>query len=408
MAAGCSLPLSDSGGVAAIASHSGAIVKFRGGYDPVNMLKLQIAGKIPSALQRPVLEHILKEIRGRGRPQVPFKQNAGVGMWVSGGYFGYIFGQNKSGNATVTAIDTVSNGCYYNYGIKVDHAQNLWTSCYNNASAEGGAVQEYAPGSAKPANTYRDEYACGRGCAFYGFANDVATDSSGHVFAANEFSELCSSRSCTYYAYPISWWSARSASSAATGIADPDIEKAYYLDTDSAGRLYVDGYGCKQRKEFSQPLLDPASIPATLGISDIYATSKCGYVVDEIDHPASAKRRTVTNLIGPGSTYFQGLYVSNGGTILNLVEPDSRLIARYALPFVPGESPSFLGPTVRNYAGDGSPIDGGFNAGDAMMVNGDAWGWLDVGKVQKNRWSGVLSINTNEDNVSAQYVPSDK
>jgi hypothetical protein len=52
---------------------------------------------------------------------------------------------------------------------------------------------------------------------------------------------------------------------------------------------------------------------------------------------------------------------------------------------------SFLGPTVRNYVGDGSPIDGGFNAGNAMMVNGDAWVCLDVGKVQKNKWSGSLA-----------------
>jgi hypothetical protein len=346
------------------------------------MLKLQLAGKIPSALRRPVLEHILKEVERHARPEVRFEPGAVVGTWVSSGYFGYIFGQNKEGSATVTAIDTVANGCYYNYGIKVDHGRNLWTSCYNNAYAEGGAVQEYAPGSGTPSNTYYDEYTCGGSCAFYGFANDVATDSSGHVFAANEFSELCGASGCAYYTFPISWWHAGSSGSAAVGIADSDFENAYYLDTDRSGNLYVDGYGCT-------------------------ATSVCGYLIDEIKRPASASP-TIVNLIPPRNTYLQGLYVSNAGTILNVVEPDARKIARYTLPFVPSKKPAFLGPTIEDYAGYGSPVDGGFNAGDSRMVLGDAWGWLDAGNVAKNKWTGVVGINTNQDDLSAQSVPSDK
>lgn len=349
---------------------------------PVKMLKLQLAGKVPTALHRAVLKHILAEVERRGRPVIRFHGGAVVGQWVSGGYFGYIFGQNKKGNATVTAIDTVANGCYYNYGLKVDHSRNLWTSCYNNAIAEGGAVQEYSPGSGTPAKTYNDESDCGSGCAFYGFANDVATDSTKHVFAANEFSESCSTRGCTYYTGPISWWPAGSPSSSATAIADSGLENAYYLDTDRSGNLYVDGYACT-------------------------TPSVCGYVVDEVKNPASGSPQIV-HLITPNNTYVQGLYVSNGGTLLNVVEPDARKIARYPLPFSKRKKPTFLGPTVADYAGFGSPIDGGFDLGDTRITIGDAWGWLDSGKVAQNEWSGVVGINVNEDNLSAQLVPSDK
>ena len=349
---------------------------------PVKMLKLQIAGKVPSALRRAVLKHILGEIRNRERPHLRFDPNAAVGMWVSGGYFGYIFGQNAKGNVTVTAIDTVANGCYYNYGIKVDHAQNLWTSCYDNAQAQGGAVQKYARGSGTPSATYDDSFACGSGCAFYGFANDVATDSHGHVFAANEFSETCVSGNCTYYTYPLSWWNAGASSAGPSGIADSNLQNAYYLDTDRAGNLYVSGYGCT-------------------------SSSACGYLVDEIKHPASASP-AIVNLIPPGTTYLQGLSVSNGGKTLNVVEPDARTIARYALPFAKSEKPAILGPTIADYAGYGSPIDGGFTADDSRMALGDAWGWIDSGDVALNKWAGIVGINVNQDNLSVAPVPSDR
>ncbi len=349
---------------------------------PVKMLKLQIAGKLPSALRRAVLKHILGEIRNRERPQLRFDPNAAVGMWVSDGYFGYIFGQSKKGNATVTAIDTVANGCYYNYGIKVDRAQNLWTSCYNNAEAQGGAVQKYAPGSGTPSATYDDGFACGSSCAFYGFANDVATDSNGHVFAANEFSESCVAGNCTYSTYPVTWWNAGASGASPSGIADSNLQNAYYLDTDRAGNLYVSGYGCT-------------------------SPSVCGYLVDEIKHPASASP-AIVNLIVPGTTYLQGLSVSNGGKMLNVVEPDARKVARYTLPFAKSEKPAFLGPTIVDYAGYGSPIDGGFTADDSRMVLGDAWGWLDSGDVARNKWTGVVGINVNQDNLSVAPVPSDR
>ena len=91
-----------------------------------------------------------------------------------------------------------------------------------------------------------------------------------------------------------------------------------------------------------------------------------------------------------------------------VVEPDARKIARYPLPFSKRKKPAFLGPTVTDYAGYGSPIDGGFNLDDTHITIGYAWGWLDSGKVASNTWSGVVGINVNEDDLSAQPVPSDK
>ncbi|HEV3090590.1 MAG TPA: hypothetical protein VGX91_04000 [Candidatus Cybelea sp.] len=356
----------------------------RGYMSPKRMLELQLAGKLPSALHHRVLEHILRDVEAHRRLDLRVNPNLAVGMWVSGGYFGYIFGQISTGRETATVINTVNNGCYYNYGLKVDHLENLWTSCFNNAYAEGGAIQEYAHNKPnKPSDTYFDYASCGSGCKFYGFPNDVATDESGHVFAANVLSEVCNSSSgCSYDEYAASWWNANAPNSTATGIIDSNFQQTFYADTDKSGNLYLDGYGCTY-------------------------SSTCGYLLDEISNPTSSSP-TITNIIPLGNAYLQGVYVSNAGTVLNVVEPNSRKVARYALPFVPSETPTYIGPTNENYAGFGSPIDGGVNRAETLMALGDAWGWVDLGNLQTKKWSTTINININQDNLSAQYVPSDK
>jgi hypothetical protein len=349
---------------------------------PEKMLELQIAGKIPSAFKRSVLKHILAEAREHRKPDVRVDTRGIVGMWVANGYFGYIFGQNKKGDHTIAAINTNKNGCYYNYGLKVDHDRNLWTSCYNSSAASGGGVQEYAHGSSAPAGTYFDYFSCGGSCEFYGFANDVAVDTSGHVFASNIVAELCKASGCSYSADPVTWWKASSPSSTGTGIVDTDLQNAYYLDVDASGNLYVDGYGC------------------------VKGDGGCGYLLDEIDDPTGSSP-TIKTLIKPNNAVIlQGVYVSKGGT-LNVVEPNDRKIAQYALPFKTGEQAKMLGPTVTDQAGYGMPADGGFNVNDTAMVLGDAWGWVDVGRMP-NHWNATIGININQDNLAAQYVPSDK
>lgn len=368
-------------------SQSPAIVQvaasdLKGSKGALELLELEIAGEIPVPIARPVLLRMLDHmIAPRRRPQVAGRRDAAVGLWADVTDEGYIFGQDSKGNKTLTAIDSDGNGCLEPYSIKVDHSENLWVACYES-NAEGGAVQVYSRGSQTPSATYADFIPCGSGCFFLGTPFDVATDASAHVFAANSFSEKCHT-SCTYFVYPVVWWNAAAPSSLPTGIKDPNLTNGDYVDVDASGYLYVAGNGCIE--------------------------SNCGYLVDEISNPATSP--SVTNLIPP-STYSSGfgpLYVSNGGTVLNLVNSGARTMSQFALPWMPSESPfKVLGPTLSNYFNEGYPEGGGFNHNSTLVAIGDAYGWLDVGKVSKNRWSLVTNANLFEGVFDAAYVPSDK
>jgi hypothetical protein len=355
------------------------IPNFRQG--PIGFLKLrqlEMTGKVPPALERQIFERM----DARPQPHVIFDSHAVVGLWaIVASAYTYIFGENAKGNKTVTAIDVQSNGCVGPANLKVDHAENLWLACGSSPS-DAGVIQAYAPGSKKPSATFTDSFTCGEGCYFDANANDVATDSSGHVFAANPFSETCDP-SCTDWTYPLVWWNATSPSSPAAGIAEPDMTNGDYIDVDPSGNLYVEGYGC--------------------------IDSQCGAMLDEISNPTTASPK-ITHLIAPyASSSVGALYVSNRGRVLNLVDSESRTMLQYALPWVSHESPfNVLGPTPTNYYGGGYPIAGGFDRGDKQAVLGDAFGWLDVGKVAKNRWSAVTNVNLVPGVLGAAYVPSDK
>ena len=313
------------------------------------------------------------------QPHIEFNPRAKVALWALTVAYGYIYGLDSKGNKTVTAIDTMSNDCVEPSTVKVDHAENLWVSC--GASTSGpGSIQEYAPGSKKPSVTFADTFSCGSSCVFDGYPLDMAFDSDGHAFAVN-VTQQCNP-SCPSN-YPAVWWSTKSPSSPPMGISDPDFTNADYTDVDSSGNLYVEGYGC--------------------------VGTACGALLDEIANP-TAKSPTITNLIAPGpSVSVGGVYVSNSGRVLNLVNSDARTMAQYALPWKSGESPfRILGPTGTNYFGGGYPISGGFNRGDKLVVLGDAYGWLDVGKVATNHWAVVANVNLYQGVLSAAYVPSDK
>ncbi len=247
-----------------------------------------------------------------------------------------------------------------------------------------GALQEYAPGSNKPAATYPESLDCGKSCTFQSNGFDVAFDSSGHVFEANSYSAFCTP-SCSQTGYPVVWWNANSPSSPATGIEDPSLTSGDYIDVDNLGNLYVSGKG-------------------TVG-------SKTGPLIDEIGNPTSPSP-TITHLIlfGGGVINPYAIYVSNHGETLNVIDGSMREVAQYALPWIPSESPfNVLGPTRRNYFGQGYPIDGGFKLGDKMMALGDAGGWIDIGRVKNNRWTTALDYNFQYHGfVDAVYVPSDK
>lgn len=347
---------------------------------PVALLELEIAGKIPVPIARPVLLRMLAaELSGR-TPHIRFDHTAKVGIWADPGCCGYIFGQDSKGGKTVTGIDAKANGCEAPNSLKVDHGENLWLACNYYGSLDAGP-QEYKPGSKAPAATYREQINCGNGCTYEASAFDVAFDSSGHVFVSNNFSQECKS-SCVDGVYPAAWWNESSPSSPATGIKDPDLTNGDYLDVDSAGNLYVGGFGC--------------------------VGSSCGYLVDEIGSPTTSP--AIANLIPPGViVYADSLYVSNHGKVLDLVDSNARTMSQYALPWIPSEAPfNVLGPTPTNYYGQGYPFAGGFNSDNTRVVLGDAYGWLDIGSVRKNRWSLVTNENLYQGVLDAAYVPSDK
>ncbi len=382
--AGCGAPSQSLPAGTPAAANAGAFHPFsrsdvaKSRRSPAALLQLEIAGKIPSALPRPVLQRILKRLKSGWRPDVHVDGTGKVGLWAIEGFNSLIFGQNAKGSKTVAVINTLNNGCYEPFGSKVDREENLWTACGGYDSGNG-AIQEYAPGSTTPSAIFTQPDTCGSGCTIDATLLDVAFDTTGHVFGANPSAEICNPK-CRQGNLLV-WWSANAPNSP-TGIADADFTNADYIDVDSKGNLYVEGLGC-------------------IG-------SQCGALLDQITNPTSSSP-SVVNLIPPASGSADGLYISNDGMVLNLIDGTTRTIAQYALPWIAGESAfETLGPTENNYFGDGYPIDGGLNKNDKLMAIGEGGGWIDVGKVKKNRWSMAANANLYPGLVDAAYVPSDK
>jgi hypothetical protein len=358
---------------------TGALVK--GPISEAEVLKLQLAGKLHSIFPREALLHALKMIGGHPRPHLAFRRSSSVSLWVSDLAYSYVIGTNGSGKQIVTAIDTGQNGCLDPNGIKVDHSLNLWVACSFNSSMANGVVQEYKPGSSTPFATFSDA-GCNSPCtSFNASAQDVAFDSNGHVFAANGDSNECDP-TCSAPLVAAVWWPSNSPSSVPTPIEDPNINNfGGFLDVDAAGNLYVTGQGC-------------------IGTA-------CGYLLDEIENPTGASP-TVVNLIPPSfSADLEGVYVSNGGTVLNVTDGTSRKTSQYHLPWT-GVPLDKLGPTVQNIAGFGQPVSGGFNYADKRLALGDEFGWVDIGRVATDAWTAATNIDINALNVGAAFVPSDK
>jgi hypothetical protein len=349
-----------------------------------DVLKLQLAGRLPTFLPRTALLRALHILNAnKHRPSV--KRHAGnPGLWVSSLAYSYVVGLSPDAQHTVTAIDVGSNGCEDPYGIKVDHSNNLWVACAFNSSMSNGVVQEYKQGASTPAATFNDA-GCSSPCtSFDASAQDVAFDASGHVFASNIDSNECVPY-CTNNLYPVVWWPANSPNSLPTGIKDPNIIfSGGYLDVDANGSVYTSGYGC-------------------IGTA-------CGYLLDKIVNPTSASP-TVTNLVPPSFNYdLEGVYASKSGTVLSVTDGDSRTISEYHLN--PWNATAFKknGPTLTNIEGYGQPIAGGYTKDENTLVQGDAFGWVDVGKVDgnNNNWQTFTNPDINALNAGAAYVPSDK
>ena len=130
--------------------------------------------------------------------------------------------------------------CNEPFGSKVDHAENLWTAC--GAGRNGnGAIQEYAPGSKTPTAVYAEPENCGSGCTLEAYLLDVAYRHERTCFrreprGRNLQSELRDGRIS-------SSGGMRAIRTRPPDIADPDLTNADYIDVDTKGNLYVEGFG---------------------------------------------------------------------------------------------------------------------------------------------------------------------
>jgi hypothetical protein len=381
--AGCS---SSTQGTSALpGSSSGAVAN--GPRIPARIYE-EAAGKAAAPVTHGVMQALLDALESGKRPKLARQgvpRGAKVGLWVADTDYAYLLGFSANGKKTINLVDAESNNCYLPIGLKVDHNKNLWVACqYNYNTFENGIIQEYSPAGVL-LNTYNDT-SCGTSCGNsyeVGYPGDVAVDSHGNVFAANiETENVNCNPSCTYtYSPTIAWWP--SSGGSPTFITDPNMAAnptMLFLDTDTAGNVYVDG--------------------------DTSTNYPGAPELDEISNPTTSP--TISDLIPPGTiTYGGGVYVSthSGVQTLNVTDQVARTTSQYPLPFA--TLSRLLGPTLLNFEGNGNPISGGFNKTDTHQVIADGYSWLDVGKVNTNVYSVLTNFNILNPEGAA-YSPSDK
>jgi hypothetical protein len=386
--AGCS---SSSQGTSALpGSYSAAASIGRGASGPriPAMIYQEAAGRAAAPVTHRAMQRLLATLESGKRPKLArhgVRHDAAVGLWVADTDYAYLLGMSANGKKVINLVDTESNNCYLPIGLKVDHQKNLWVACqYNYNTFENGIIQEYSSAGVL-LNTYNDT-SCGSSCGSSyeeGFPGDVAVDSHGNVFASNIETEIVNcSPSCTYtYAPTVAWWP--SSGGNPTFITDPNMAAnptMLFLDTDTAGNVYVDG-----------------------NTSNNYPGSP---ELDEISNPTTSP--TISDLIPPGTIgYAGGVYVSTkrGVQTLNVTDQNARTTSQYPIPF--GPLSRVLGPTLINFKGYGDPISGGFNKTDTDQVIADGFGWLDVGKISTNVYKAVTNFDISNPEGAA-YSPSDK
>ena len=347
------------------------------------LLQLQAAGNLPAPVRPFSLRHELRQGQA-GRPRgIKAQSSAPVALWVSNTSEAYLIGVNKHGNVTRSAIDAESKDCDAPVGLKVDAKKNLWVAC-ESSSAGSGLVQNYGD-NATLAATYAQGCPSGLSCDYwYSYGFDTATDNAGHVFASIVLYEI-ETASQFIYGTGFEWWNAAAPSSPPTLISLPSsdsVSNVDFMDVDASGDLWFDYYGC--------------------------VASGCGYGLGEITAPTTSPAFVAA--LAPGSIGFAGgVYVSKHGSVLNVIDQDARTTSQYALPWVPSEKPTtVLGPTLKNSAGDGDPVSGGFSKYEGQLAEGDAYGWLDIGTVSTNGWTIVTNPDFSSGIEGAAYTPSDK
>jgi hypothetical protein len=369
---------------------SNSIADFvKGPLTPRRLLRLELGGELPAPIPRKVVRYQLEHLTD-ARPQLEFRRAAAVGLWTSDTNFSYLLGQARRGRQTVTAIDTAANGCNYPIALKVDHAQNLWVGCEFNEAFTESAVQEYASDGTLKAQYVPSCPSPASECeSFSSLGYDSAVDASGNVFASlNLYSiEICNPSCVSSESAGFEWWPAGNPSATPTlisvGANCAPICGVGYADVDGAGNLWFTFAGYNSAQTY-------------------------GFGLGEVTHPTTNPTLTIVEPIGTYK-FFGGVYVSNGGKTLNVIDQDARTISQYSLPLAPSGMPfNVLGPTYINAFDLGDPVSGGFNKTEKKMAIADAYGWLNIGTAATNAWHGVGNPNFYSGLNGAAYTPSDK
>lgn len=365
----------------------------KGGLNPLKLLKLQAEGKLPSWVSRRVLQRMIKAREGP-RPHLNVLHDTGrVVVWTSNSSYDYLVGISKR-QKTRALTDTAPNGCYMPFTVKVDRERNVWTACELNNSV-GGAVQEYSRyGFLK--NSYNASPPCSpsAGCqSSFAYIYDGGATAK-NVFGAVSFAGTytCNLGGCNwqYYVGFVYWTRGKPYGYnkfVALPYGDPGVESVGFMDFDKSGNIWFDYYGCQ-------------------------SLESCGYALGEITNPASPSFGFNT-IFAPGAfdSCPAGIYMSKAGgaETLNVTDTCSREIYQYHMPVKSSSTPfNVLGPTPSDLGGHGEPVSGGFNKTDTSVVQGDAYGWLDIGSVSSNSWKTAANIDTIPSLSGAAYTPSDR
>jgi hypothetical protein len=370
-------------------------VGHKGKLTTLQLMKLQLAGKIPSPISHALLAKQLQYVEHHKRPFFggfnPDRRKGGGGSvaeWSSMPYYDYLLGQNSKLTSTVGDIYTANNECYEPYMVKIDHGQNIWVACDETEPDFYSGVQEYSSTGSYDASYGGECTGVPAGYAYCGFYEGYGYDSAetaNNVFLSLEFfeEEFCTSGgSCGFYdGGGFLYWPQNEPSATPTLIGGADCDPicdAYYMDADANGNLWFDYYG--------------------------YADGEYGYGVAEIQNPTS-DAPTFVSILNPGTMQCAGgVYVSTKGSTqtVNALDCSSRDIYTFTTGGIQGSS---LGPVDLF----GEPEGLGFNSTDTSIVNGDCeLDWNNVGNVATNKWSPKKAAYEVSCIYGSAYTPSDK
>lgn len=368
----------------------------------IKALKMQLAGKLASPVSKEALKKIIKAMETQKRPHWKYNHvaPAHIGAWALNEAFGYMLGLKPNLKKTTTAVDLTSNGCEEPVTAKEDANNNVWVGCAYDGSFEGPVAQQY-----NSVGRLLNSYDTGTGSAcnpswYYCFneadgfdegqsSNKVwVTQTQGELYYCPTSFDTCyEDLTAGLYNFPLGSPSASPTfiNLYGTEVGGYPIYAVGYADVDSSNNVYFTYEACTYFYE-----------------------SYCFEVATGLAEYTSGG--SVVGLLPAGSIgFWGGVYVSGGGTVLNVIDQDSRENSQYSLPFTPSSAPfNILGPTATNLFGLGDPIQGTFNSTSSKMAVGDAYGWIDSGVVSTNTWKGVGNINCTDGCFGTTYQPSDR